>query len=145
MAEKSGGCVETRLILLPLRAFGVRAHFGAVSLFQLRCWIMGSVRAILGSSFRFPVNLKASTCSAISVATFFRRLILKCVAPIHDLMVAYGCSTVMLRTAGWAGSASNLSCTRSSTSSFSHPLPAIAACSDERDERAVLCRSCICP
>jgi hypothetical protein len=32
---------------------------------------------------------------------FFSVRILKCVAPIQDLMVPWGCSTVMLRTANW--------------------------------------------
>lgn len=69
--------------------------------------------------FGTRVMLQARTCKAISVATLFRRLILTCVAPMHDLIVPQGCSTVILRTAGCVGSWSGRSCTLSGTSSYS--------------------------
>src|SRR3984893_14140308 len=48
--------------------------------------------------FMTRVRLYASTCMAISVATFGRRFIRKCVAPIRILSVPKGCSTVSRRT-----------------------------------------------
>ena len=39
-------------------------------------------------------EIKASTCNAISVATFGRRFIRKCVAPMRAFIVPNGCSTV---------------------------------------------------
>jgi len=47
--------------------------------------------------FMTRVRLYASTCRAISVATFGRRFIRKCVAPIRILSVPKGCSTVSRR------------------------------------------------
>jgi hypothetical protein len=70
---------------------------------QLRCaMIRVTIYQLALRSFenrtRRAREVVASTFSAISVATFFSRLIRKCVAPIRIFSVANGCSTVWRRT-----------------------------------------------
>src|SRR6266498_2502864 len=57
------------------------------------------------------VRLYASTCNAISVATFGRRFIRKCVAPILIFSVPKGCSTVSRRCRMACGFLSRRFCT----------------------------------
>src|SRR5882757_5956920 len=77
---------------------------------------------LIPTMFITRVRLYASTCSAISVATFGSVFIRKCVAPIRIFSVPNGCSTVSRRVRIASGFLSRRACTASTTYSCSHRL-----------------------